>query len=202
MRPELMIGRALCAFLLAAWAPLALAQPLQPAPDAQPAPAAPSVGSSREGTTFGLSIGLGYGFSSAGLHSGDPAVGPGGINLELGGFFSPTFALVFKSSGVTVWTSNNQGGAIITRGIWAVAAQVWVSDIFKIEAGPGAHYMFGVGSGGAGGDVAPGLYFAPAVQLAEFDGGHSLQAAIEVTNGFYNGGSAHTVGLVLAWQSL
>ncbi len=214
-RSEPVIARALCAFLLCAWAPRVLAQPLSDPPpppppppvagdsDQLPPPAPPLASSSREGFTLGLSFGLGVGSSPRGLGLGSSRsfgpleVGLGGINLELGGFFSPTFALVFKTTGVTT-----VGDVVVTRGIWAVAAQVWATDILKIEAGPGLHYMAGVGASGGGFDTAFGLYLAPAIQLVEFERGHSLQAAIEATNGFYEGGSAQTVALVLAWQSL
>jgi hypothetical protein len=171
----------------------------QPPPPQQPVYAQPlAPESSRNGFTFGLSLGVGYIIVSP--DGGDSAseLGLGGLNLEIGAFFSPAFALLFKISGATV----SESGGRITAGIAAIAGQFWVGDVFKIEGGIGYHFVDLSAGGFSGGNSAPGVYIGPAFQIAELEGGHSLQAGIEWTTGFYEGGNIHSLGIVFAWQSL
>src|SRR5687768_6478959 len=65
--------------------------------------------SSRNGFTFGLSLGVGYIIVSPDGGDSQSELGLGGLNLEIGAFFSPAFALLFKISGATV---SESGGRI------------------------------------------------------------------------------------------
>ena len=122
------------------------------------------------------------------------------LSLGIGGFLSPTVALLFRLSGTSYFRSSSQ----IVNAVYGPAVQVWLTDRFMLGAGAG------VGLHGpnpllneSSMSTQAGFAFSARAGYALYAGqNHSFRLAAEVVPGFYESATVIGTALNLEFQWL
>jgi hypothetical protein len=122
------------------------------------------------------------------------------LSLSLGGYFSPTVALLFRTSGTSYFRNSNQ----YVNQFYGPIVEIWPHDRFYLSAGVGLG-VFGPNplvSSRSSGDPEAGLAFDARAGVALINAeNHDLTLSIEVIPGFYrNDDSVQGYALVAAWK--
>ena len=163
-----------------------------PQPYYQPMPVAP--GPQRDGVTVGLDLGLGFTRGSAGGES-DTEGGLSGLNISLGGFVSPTMAILLRISGTTF-----DGGSDFTfvNAFLGGAVQAWVAPRVFVGGGAGIAIFTCTDCD----DSESGFALTGRAGFEISQGRNSgFHIAAEITPSFYdNDVSITSIGLQIGWQ--
>jgi hypothetical protein len=121
------------------------------------------------------------------------------LSVSLGGYFTPTVALLFRASG----TSYFQNGDQYVNNFYGPIVEIWPHDRFYLSAGVGLG-VFGPNPlvSRSSRDPLVGLAFDARAGVALINGkNHDLTLSIEVIPGFYkNDESVQGYALVAAWK--
>ena len=170
-------------------------------PEATPAPAPPPdepapVSPDRRGFTLSLDVGAGFTRVAPDVDEAVSGTGPAGIDLGLGGWLSPSVALMVRLAGQQFTT---EGGTTLVAGYLGPSLQLMVSDRVFVAGGLG----LGVLTDGDGqrGDRGVGLDLRVGIELAQWRQ-HALHIAVEAMPSWYDGGAVSTLGFQVGWQYL
>jgi hypothetical protein len=121
------------------------------------------------------------------------------LSLSLGGYFSPTVALLFRASGTSYFQNSDQ----YVNNFYGPVVEIWPHDRFYLSAGVGLG-VFGPNPlvSRSSRDPLVGLAFDARAGVALINGkNHDLTLSIEVIPGFYkNDESVQGYALVAAWK--
>jgi hypothetical protein len=163
-----------------------------PQPYYQPMPVAP--GPQRDGVTVGLDLGLGFTNVSADGGGSDSEGGLSGLNISLGGFISPTMAILVRISGTTFDGGFDQ---TFISGFLGGTVQAWVAPRVFVGGGAG----IGILTCSDCEDSETGLAVTGRAGFEISQGRSSgFHIAAEITPGFYDGGRVTSIGLQIGWQ--
>jgi hypothetical protein len=158
----------------------------------------------RSGFTIEGSIGLGFTRFSPdqAAMDGVTETGLAGLNLGLGGFVGPNTALTLRIAGTSY--STDASDVQVVAGFVGPTIQQWVNDRFFLGAGAGIAFLNVSGDGSDGSRVSGseevfGLDLRAGVDIVTGRTG-ALHLALEVTPGFYEGGTITGIGLQLGAQ--
>jgi hypothetical protein len=152
--------------------------------------APPAAQSVRRGFTMLLNLGLGIQHDT---YFAETAVGLGGLNLGLGGFFNEHVALMGRFSGTNV--SYTDAYADQVSGVLGPAIQYWVSDLFHIEGGVGMGYW----DDGFDSETGLGLILGAGVTVFH-RGKHYLVVGAEYAPVFTDAATVHNFGFTFGYQ--
>jgi hypothetical protein len=163
-----------------------------PQPYYQPMPQ--PTGPQRDGITVGVDIGLGMTHVSLGDFGSDSEGGLSGLNLSLGGFLSPSMAIILRVSGTTF---GEFGADQSISGFLGGAVQAWVGPKFFVGGGAGIGILTCSNCEAETGFAVTGRAGFEFGQRAT-SGWH---VAAEVTPAFYdNDVRVTSIGLQIGWQ--
>ncbi|MGE0871381.1 MAG: hypothetical protein AB7P03_22660 [Kofleriaceae bacterium] len=171
-------------------------QPGQPPVYApQPAP------SYRQGFTFEANIGVGWAQVSDedGNNTVTSDAALGGLNLGFGGWLNQNMALSLRFAGV----SDRENGLTAVAVFAGPSLQYWLDDHFWLGGGAGLARVAildsdndeQAGINGFGLDLRAGYTFSSGSP-------NTFNASVELTPGFYDGGSITGIGLLFGYQHL
>ncbi|MGE0548673.1 MAG: hypothetical protein AB7O24_27280 [Kofleriaceae bacterium] len=175
----------------------------QPQPGYGPAPVytPPPGNPHRNGFTFEANLGIGW--AQAADDDGGEAVTSdavlGGLNLGFGGWLNQTMALSFRIAGV----SDSQNGVTAVAVFAGPSLQYWVNDNLWLGGGAGLARVAVVSSendvnagiNGFGLDLRGGYTFSSSSP-------NTFNVSLELTPGFYDGGSITGIAILAGYQHL
>jgi hypothetical protein len=148
--------------------------------------------------TVTISGGSSGGFTSDVSRTREARIGFAPLSLSLGGFLSPSVALLFRATGTSYFEDGDQ----FSHNFYGPVVELWPHDRFYLSGGVG-FAVFGPNPFLSTSDVDPeggwALNFRVGTALLNAEN-HDLTLSLEVIPGFYEDESVQGYALVAAWK--
>jgi hypothetical protein len=168
------------------------------APGMTPPLSAPPAPPPRSGMTYEVAAGLGLLHVPDGLGDSATEAGLSGLNIGIGAFLSPTWALTLRATGLIV----SDDGDVSMTGFFGPSLQLWASDHVWLRGGVGVGYAIGFGDDpGATSGLAldTGLGYSWSSQTASRN---AYSVSVELIPTFLSGTTVTNASLLVGYQFL
>ena len=174
------------------------AQAQTPSPPQPPPPYAvpPEASPDRSGFTAGLTVGLGATRIAPEVGDSDTKGGLAGVNLDLGTYWNPDEALLFRASGSSYTQDIDGSTKTFTNSFMGLALQYWIRDNVSLSGGIG--FAFLTVSFESDREVEEVGFGVNARVNYRISGGWQLAA--DLTPSFYDGATVYSSALLGGYQ--